>query len=68
MSTNDLKKDIIACKNYLLAKASSHEKAACYARHMRDKNKEVAEHAEQQTLLRWASTLTMVLESPDTFA
>ena len=56
-------KNLTACKNYILAQASKHEQAACYARYINDKLKEDAEVAEQQTLLQWATALSAVLDS-----
>ncbi len=56
-------KNLTACKNYILAQASKHEQAACYARYTHDKLKEDAEVAEQQTLLQWATALSAVLDS-----
>ena len=56
-------KSLTACKNYILAQASKHEQAACYARYTHDKLKEEAELAEQKSLLQWAKALNAVLDA-----
>ena len=54
---------LTACKNYLLAQASKHEQAACYARYSYQKLKADAELVEQETLLRWVDAIMAVLDN-----
>ena len=62
MNPDEFLQAIAGCKNYLLAEASRHEQAACYARYCHDVNREDAQKAEQKALLHWAAALAMVLE------
>ena len=62
MTPEEFLQTVIGCKDYLLARASEHEQAACYARYVHDFTNEAAECKEQKTLLHWASALDFILE------